>query len=298
MSAHRSVAPPLHLPGPDAPWEQVHERARATGRAVVHTTWGEWLYAALLAPDLRGLLGHDWPRYRQSPTAADRFTFAVSRMVIKYTAAAVLEAAPVDLDLAYQPGGRPGLRGYGEELHLSLAHTEELVVVAVSTAGPVGVDTESVERHASYPLLRDQVCTPQEAVVLDALPEDERRARFLRLWTLKEAYTKALGHGMRRRFSTVGFTWDDEGRAALAGDSAGERGWSFATHLVGGRYLVSEAHRAGAPRPGAPYSPGELTANLGELTAGPGELPTSPGELTASLSDLVAPLAPPPPAGA
>ncbi|MFJ9041466.1 4'-phosphopantetheinyl transferase family protein [Streptomyces sp. NPDC102406] len=260
MTTHRSVAPPVHLPGPDAPWEHVHERARATGRVVVHTTWGEWLYAALLDPDLRTILGQDWPRYRQSPTAAGRFTFAVSRMVIKYTAAAVLEAAPADLDLAYQPGGRPVLRGYGEELHLSLAHTEELVVVAVSTGGPVGVDTESTERQASYALLRDQVCTAEEAAELDALPEDERRARFLRLWTLKEAYTKALGQGMRRRFNAVGFTWDGEGRATLAGHAAEARDWSFATHLVGGRYLVSEAHRGRLLEARSRRTPGELVA--------------------------------------
>ncbi|WP_353947353.1 4'-phosphopantetheinyl transferase superfamily protein (plasmid) [Streptomyces sp. HUAS MG91] len=257
MTAHPLVAPPVHLPGPDAPWDDVHERARATGRVVVHTTWGEWLYAALLDPELRGLLGRDWPRYRQTPAAADRFTFAVSRMVIKYTAAAVLEAAPADLDIAYQPGGRPVLRGFGEELHLSLAHTEELVVVAVSGSGPVGVDTESVDREASYALLRAQVCTPEEAKELDALPEDERRLRFLRLWTLKEAYTKALGHGMRRRFNAVGFTWDAEGRAVLAEPSAAAPGWSFATHLVGDRYLVSEAHRDGPLEIRSRHTPGE-----------------------------------------
>ncbi|MBO0517336.1 4'-phosphopantetheinyl transferase superfamily protein [Streptomyces beijiangensis] len=240
------------MAGPDAPWDEVRERAEDTGRVVVHTTWGEWLAAALLDPDLRTLLGPDWPRYRQAPAAAGRFVFAVSRVVMKYTAAAVLDAAPAALDLAYEPGGRPTLRGFGDELHLSLAHTEDLIVVAVSRGGPVGVDTESATRRISYELLRSQVCTPEEAGVLDVLPDGERMARLLRLWTLKEAYTKALGQGMRRRFSAVGFHWDAEGRPVLTEDSgAAAGGWSFATHLVGDRYLVSEAHRA-SPGPGRP----------------------------------------------
>ncbi|MER7176089.1 4'-phosphopantetheinyl transferase family protein [Streptomyces mesophilus] len=236
------MAEPVHVAGPQHPWDEVAERARDTGHVVVHTSWGEWLTAALLDPELRALLGRDWPRYREAPTPPSRFVFAVSRLVVKHTAAAVLEVAPADLDIAYQPSGRPTLRGFGEDLQLSLAHTEELIVAAVSLNGPVGVDAEVSTREMSYELLRPQVCTEREANVLDALPEGERMARLLRLWTLKEAYTKALGQGMRRRFSAVGFHWDAEGHPVLDEDADFADDWSFATHCVHGRYLVSQAH--------------------------------------------------------
>ncbi|MFC9297024.1 4'-phosphopantetheinyl transferase family protein [Streptomyces sp. NPDC057011] len=243
---------PLYVPGPEGPWEEVGERLDDAGRAVVCTTWGQWLTAVLLDPALRPLLGDDWPRFRQTPAAAGRMRFAVSRFVMKYAAATALEV-PVDtLDLGYGPGGRPELRGPAAGVEVSLAHTGELVVVGVSRTGPIGVDAEPADRDISVGLLRGHVCTAEEDAALDALPEDERRARLLRLWTLKEAYTKALGHGGRRRFSTFGFGLDGEGRVVLteAADAraaepvAGE--WSFATHLVQGRYLVGEAHR---PRP-------------------------------------------------
>ncbi|TXS54763.1 4-phosphopantetheinyl transferase family protein, partial [Streptomyces sp. me109] len=52
------------------------------------------------------------------------------------------------------------------------------------------------------------------------MPEDERTVRLLHLWTLKEAYTKALGHGMRRRFAAFGFSRDAQGRTVLAGEPA------------------------------------------------------------------------------
>ncbi|WP_329113070.1 4'-phosphopantetheinyl transferase family protein [Streptomyces sp. NBC_01465] len=255
MTAPQPGAPPVHVAGPDTLWDEVCERAEDTGRVVVHTTWGEWLGAALLDPDLRTLLGQDWPRYRKAPDPAGRFVFAASRLLMKHTAAAVLGADPADLDIAYQPGGRPTLRGFGEELHLSLAHTEELIVAAVSRSGPVGVDTESGTREISYDLLRSHVCTPAEAEVLDVLPDGERTARFLRLWTLKEAYTKALGQGMRRRFTAVGFHWDANGRPVLAEDSARARSWSFATHLVQDRFLVSEAHHRVEVEPRSPSVP-------------------------------------------
>ncbi|MFJ3309413.1 4'-phosphopantetheinyl transferase family protein [Streptomyces sp. NPDC086549] len=255
MSDVQHHPPPGHVAGPDGPWDEVQERIEETGRAVVHTTWGQWLTPALLDPGLRGLLGRDWPRYRQRPAPAGRLSFAVSRVVVKHTAAAALQVPADTLDLAYLPGGRPVLRGLGAELRVSLTHTDELIVVGVSRAGAVGVDAEPVGRRVSFELLRDHVCTAEEAELLAALPDTERTDRFLRLWTLKEAYTKALGQGMRRRFAAFGFRWDDAGGAALAEDAAHE--WSFATHLVQGRFLVSEAHRREEPRAevGAPVVP-------------------------------------------
>jgi 4'-phosphopantetheinyl transferase len=232
--------PPCHVPGPQGPWDQVVEQVGQTGRAVVHTTWGQWLTPALLDPALRTLLGRDWPRYRQHPEPGGRLGFAVSRLVVKHTVAAALQVPADRLDLAYRLGGRPFIRGLGTDVHVSLAHTGELITVAVSRDGLVGVDTEPVDRPVSWQALRDQVCTPEEAERLGALPDDERAGHLLRLWTLKEAYTKALGQGLRRRFTAFGFTWDAEGGAALCGDVHGA--WSFATHVVHGRFLVSEAH--------------------------------------------------------
>jgi 4'-phosphopantetheinyl transferase len=233
--------------GPDGPWEEVQDRVEQAGRAVVHTTWGQWLTAALLDPGLRTLLGRDWPRYRQHPAPSGRLILAVSRMVLKYTAAAALQVPAERLDLAYLPGGRPVLRGLGADLRVSLAHTDELIVVGVSRTGPVGVDAEPAGRTICFEALRDHVCTAEEARLLEALPEEERTEMFLRLWTLKEAYAKALGHGMRRRFSAVGFAWEATGSARLTGDGAGA--WAFATHLVEGRFLVTEAHHRDAAPP-------------------------------------------------
>ncbi len=256
------LAAPVHTSGPEGPWQLVRENLARHGNAAVYATWGEWLPAVLTEPALRPLLGRDFPRYRQTADATARYRFVASRLVVKYTAAAALGTSPAALDLAYKAGGRPYLRGFGQ-IDLSLSHTDELVAVAVSRTGRIGVDAEPAGRRLSFDLLRGQVCTPAEQEALLALPEEERTAGLLRLWTLKEAYTKALGLGMRLDFSAFGFGTLPEGPGDgyACGDAARLGGtgllapdgrpaahgeWAFATYPVLGRYLVSVAgHDAG-----------------------------------------------------
>ncbi|MGW1848244.1 4'-phosphopantetheinyl transferase family protein [Streptomyces sp. NPDC001966] len=259
--AARRITPPVHATGPAGPWHEVREGLARRGNASVFTTWGEWLPAALADPVLRPLLGRDWPRYRQTADPVLRYRFVASRLAVKYTAAAALGTSPAQLDLAYKVGGRPYLRGF-DQIDLSLTHTDDLIAVGISRTGRIGIDTEPVDRRLSFELLQDQVCTPAERDTLAALPEAEQTAGMLRLWTLKEAYTKALGQGLRLDFSSFGFATGGSGSTGSSGatgssgvaGSSGDTGllapdgtpaahgeWAFGTYPVLGRYLVSIA---------------------------------------------------------
>ncbi|RSS75604.1 4'-phosphopantetheinyl transferase superfamily protein [Streptomyces sp. WAC06614] len=239
------VAPPFHVTGPDGPWDKVADGVAGHGHAVVYATWGEWLTAALSDAGLRPLLGRDWQRYRRTADAAIRYRFVTSRMVVKYTAAAALRTEPAALDLSYRIGGRPYIRGL-DQIEVSLSHTEDLIAVGVSRTGRIGVDAEPADRRMSFELLHDRVCTPAEAAGLARLPADRRAAEMLRLWTLKEAYTKALGQGLRLDFNEFGFGLDSGELIAPDGRPAARGEWSFGTHHVLGRYLLSVAcHDAG-----------------------------------------------------
>lgn len=293
---------PVHIAGPEGPWEELADRLEDTGRALLCTTWGQWLTAVLLDPALRPLLAGDWPRYRQTPAAAARMRFAVSRVVLKYTAATALDVPPHTLDLAHRPGGRPVLRGAeaGARIELGVAHTGELIAVGVSRTGPIGVHAEPAARDLPYATLRDQLCTPREAAALDALPTGERRTRLLSLWTLREAHAQALGHGARHRMPAPALGHDTLGRPFLhtptrpdtrpdtghdpdprpdngpgAGPGAGRPSgpWEVAAHLVHDRYLLAAAHRphpapAGPAGAGAP-APARALDTASRSTAGP-----------------------------
>jgi 4'-phosphopantetheinyl transferase len=234
------ISRPVHVSGPDGPWQQISQDMHTRGNAVVFATWGEWLGPALTDPALRPLLGRDWQRYRRTTDPLVRFRFVTSRLVTKYTAAAALGTKATTLDLAYKIGGRPYLRGL-DQVDISLTHTDDLIAVAVSRNGRIGVDAEPADRTMSFDLIHGHVCTPAERTELQPLPEQQRAAALLRLWTLKEAYTKAIGQGLRLGFTEFGFGAGSAGLLAPDGRPASRGEWAFATHRALGRYLISVA---------------------------------------------------------
>ncbi|MFD3722346.1 4'-phosphopantetheinyl transferase family protein [Streptomyces sp. NPDC058674] len=266
------VAPPLHVPGPEGPWDEVGDLLDDTGRALVCTTWGQWLTAVLLDPELRPLLGEDWPRYRRTPAAAERLAFAVSRALVKYTAATALHVPAHTLDIGYDGTGRPLLRGAGSGLEMSLARTGELIVVGVSRTGPIGVHAEPADtgpdtgpdggpdggpdtgagtgggeaggRGGARPgalaqgLVEDTRTAGGDTAPAAAPPEAERRARALARRTLQEARARTPRH---RPPAAPGPADGPAGPGPRGGaGAAGE--WSVGAHLVQGRYLVAAAH--------------------------------------------------------
>lgn len=236
-------AVPLHVPRPAGPWHGVRENLSQLGNALVYTTWSEWLPSVLTTSRLRELLGPDWDRYRRTPDAVVRYRFAAARLLIKYTAATALNTPPEYIDIAHRVNGQPRLRGF-DQIELSLSHTGDVMAVGLSRTGRIGVDVEPADRSVRLDLLEDQILTPAEAEELAELPESRRIAHALRLWTLKEAYTKALGQGMRFGFKEFGFS---RGRLLAPDGSSATRGeWGFATHPIMDRYLLSVAcHDAG-----------------------------------------------------
>ncbi|MFC9931189.1 4'-phosphopantetheinyl transferase family protein [Streptomyces sp. NPDC127190] len=239
----RVFARPIQVRGPDGPWEEVREAVSRHGSALVHARLDDWLPADLGDPGLAERLGHDHARFRRMRHPTVRARFVASRLMLKHTASAVLGEPAQALELAYKLGGRPYLRGH-EQLDISLTHTADLIVVGLTRRGWIGVDCELSDRRMTGLGTETQMCTPHELAELAKLPEDARNRALVRLWTLKEAYSKAIGQGMRFRFTEFGFgPQDRQAREVLLPDGSPGTGeeWSFHTCEVGGRYTVSVA---------------------------------------------------------
>ncbi|XP_051150411.1 uncharacterized protein LOC127264885 [Andrographis paniculata] len=83
-------------------------------------------------------------------------------------------------------------------LHLNISHTSSLIACGVTVNSQIGVDMEEKDRslrHSVIALAR-RYFTQDEVNFLEDISDPQiQRMEFIKLWTLKEAYVKALGKG-------------------------------------------------------------------------------------------------------
>ena len=100
-------------------------------------------------------------------------------------------------------------------LNFSLSYTSGVLVIAVSRKFELGVDIEALPPPASSEIPW-HVLNSVERKHLHTLPVPEQYLEFLRLWTLKEAYTKYLGMGASLDFRGVDVSLDPVEASAAA----------------------------------------------------------------------------------
>lgn len=81
-------------------------------------------------------------------------------------------------------------------LRFNLSNSPRLVICLIARGYEVGADVEPYEHAEKVATLAPAVLSPQELAQFEALHGQEKLDRALSLWTLKEAYIKAMGMGL------------------------------------------------------------------------------------------------------
>jgi 4'-phosphopantetheinyl transferase len=188
---------------------------------------------ALLAPDERERAArfvHDVHRRR----------FIVARAALRRILGAHLGVAPATLRFTEGAHGKPALDGTGLEFNLS--HSHELALVAVTRDAPVGVDVEHLRPVADALGIARSHFAPSERAALAAAPADARDLVFLRGWTRKEAFIKAIGEGLSHPLDQFEVSLTDEARfLGIGGDPAAAARWSLFSFEPAPGYLGAVA---------------------------------------------------------
>ena len=164
--------------------------AAATAVGMV-TVW--WANPHSLRPwHLELLSTVETDKWRAYIRQADRDRSALAAVLLRLVAAAATGEPPRsirigrDCQTCGKPHGRPRLVDHGYEV--SVSHSGQRVVVAITDAGPVGVDVEQIT----------QVDLTELATAV--LADDEQLTEpqdFFVYWTRKESLVKATGEGLR-----------------------------------------------------------------------------------------------------
>lgn len=142
--------------------DEEHERA---DRFVIHLVRDRFIAA-------RGALRDILSRYLGRPAPAVRF--------------------------AYAEYGKPELADDHTGLSFNLSHTRDMALYAIAKNRRIGVDIECLDRPVYNDRLKlaERFFSETEHRTLRTLPEDRQDAAFLRCWTRKEAFVKAIGDGL------------------------------------------------------------------------------------------------------
>ena len=101
---------------------------------------------------------------------------------------------PAQLGWRHGPHGKPELASPPGALRFSLSHSGELAALALCVQRAVGVDIQQVPAGLDPVAMSGRYYPPLEASFVAAADRPQRQlARFLRLWTRKEACLKVAG---------------------------------------------------------------------------------------------------------
>jgi len=131
--------------------------------------------------------------------AADRRDFVIAHDLLRRALSRYGNASPAEWQFVTNEYGRPVLATNADQaqpLAFSLTHTQGCVACAITTGAPVGIDVETIRRSTDALDVAHRYFSIDERTWLSQCGGPSRSILFTELWTLKEAFLKAIGTGL------------------------------------------------------------------------------------------------------
>ena len=198
----------------------------------------------------RGVLSEDersrCDRYR---LAADRRDYAAAHTLLRTSLSRYRNIEPQAWKFVAGTYGKPEHANRTcpsrKSLTFNLSRTRGIVACAIAPGAEIGIDVETTNLTFDYSDIMSRYCTREEIAQIERCSKRDRASRFIELWTLKEAYIKAMGGCLTEGLSNFGFQLDgDEIRLVAPGD-VDPRTWQFALFAPEPRYRIAVAIACG-----------------------------------------------------
>jgi 4'-phosphopantetheinyl transferase len=142
-------------------------------------------------------------RFERYENAEVARRFAVGRLRLREMLGSLLGVPAAAVPITLGLHGKPALARAAQagSLRFSVAHCDELLLVAVTRLGDVGVDVERIREIERWSRVADRVFGPTEraAIGREIANGDDPSAVFFRFWCRGEAELKAIGCGISGR---------------------------------------------------------------------------------------------------
>jgi 4'-phosphopantetheinyl transferase len=148
-------------------------------------------------------------------TPALRSRWIAGRAALRRLLGEVLAIDPAAVVLHRGIRGRPQLAAE-YALDFNVSHTDDVALICIGTGLPaderIGVDIEREDRDVNADGLARKFMTDRERAAMAPLDDAARHLRFLKLWTCKEAMSKATGAALSAPFRNIDVAIDDTPR--------------------------------------------------------------------------------------
>jgi 4'-phosphopantetheinyl transferase len=167
----------------------------------------------------------------------------VTRALARFVLAGCCGVAPKAVQFFSTPHGKPGLLPGVSSLpvQFNLSHCQGLVGCAVTLGADIGLDMEDTHRKVNMDLA-GRFFSPLDIRQLEQAGDTvAKQDRFVDLWTLKEAYVKAVGKGLSLGLDQFSFFFDQgipKIRFAATG-TADPGTWHFFTFTLLEHYKIA-----------------------------------------------------------
>lgn len=149
------------------------------------------------------LSAQEQARAERFGTALLRRRWIAGRATLRSLLGDALGLDPAAVRLRRGVRGRPELEP-NDAVDFNVSHTGDTALIAIATGTQdgkrIGIDIEREERRVNADGLARKFLTERERAEMAPLTPDARRQRFLRLWTCKEAMSKATGDALSAPF--------------------------------------------------------------------------------------------------
>ena len=180
-----------------------------------------------------------------------RIAATLSSGILRRRIGSYLDRPPTVLSFRTGPHGKPYLAGEDQAVPLmfNISHSGPHILMAFTSGEEIGVDVEIVRDRKFLQQIADRHYHDNELTDIRWKPAAEQEAEFYRYWTMKEAWIKALGVGLRYPIQSLDFSRQMMG----AGETyfeAEDRSW-WCSKLDGAenaRAAVVVERRAAPPR--------------------------------------------------
>jgi 4'-phosphopantetheinyl transferase len=174
---------------------------------------------------------------------ADHREFVAAHALLRAMLTYYFDVPPLAWRFLVDANGKPWIDPEvgPHEIQFNLSHTRGLVAVALASRGAIGVDVEEINEAKADLAVAKAFFAESEVEMLQQAPPSERTRCFFRLWTLKEAYIKAIGAGLSAPLSSFAFTFEPIRIAFLPGSKNDAANWRFAILPASDRHILSIA---------------------------------------------------------